>query len=143
MENKVNEIKKAEFYEKVKQQNEERLVNLKNYWMSLPKFEKVDQIPRLPLVEDREEWKNFYVVKLIESGAIPKSLLVDRGYYLGDHRNATVAQWDAETKRFKYMRTKFNSVYPAFCNHFEDDDGYALFVPIATATEDQFKRNAE
>ena len=121
----------------------ERQSRLREYWNNLPKFKSHTDIPELPRIEDPEEWKSFYVVKLIEAGAIPKGLLKDGAYYLGDHRRATVAQWRAAEGQFTYMRSKFGRVYEDCCNHFEDDDGYSLFVPIMEATEEQFKRNAE
>ena len=87
--------------------------------------------------------KNFYVPKLIGAGAIPKKDLVDGQYYAGDHRNATIARWDANQNKFIYMRTKWNATFEDDCNHFEDDDGYALFVPIKTATEEEYRLNKE
>ena len=110
-------------------------------WNNLPKFESIWQVPQLPQVEDPEVWKSFYVVKLIEAGAIPKSLLKDQEYYIGDHRRAQVAQWRAEKNKFVYMRSKFSHVFEDECNHFEDDDRFSLFVPIAIATREQFEKN--
>lgn len=121
----------------------ERETRRREYWNNLPKIEKLTDIPELPYAENPEEWKNFYVVKLIEAGAIPKALLKDGAYYLGDHRNATVARWCAAKDRFEYWRTKFTARYIDDCNHFEDDDGFALFVPIREATQEQFEKNAE
>jgi hypothetical protein len=142
-----NKAMKAYHYLKAKVDSrrvrQEREARLREYWNNLPKFKEVKDIPELPRIEDPEEWKSFYVVKLIEAGAIPKGLLKDGAYYLGDHRRATVAQWRAAEGQFTYMRSKFGRVYEDCCNHFEDDDGYSLFVPIMEATEEQFKRNAE
>lgn len=142
-----NKAMKAYHYLKAKvdarRVRQEREARLREYWNNLPKFKEVTDIPELPRIEDPEEWKSFYVVKLIEAGAIPKDLLKDGAYYLGDHRRATVAQWRAAEGQFTYMRSKFGRVYEDYCNHFEDDDGYSLFVPIMEATEEQFKRNAE
>lgn len=121
----------------------EREDNRREYWNNLPPIKKVSDIPRLPYSEDPEEWKSFYVVKLIEAGAISKGLLKDGGWYIGDHRNATVARWCAAKNEFEYWRTKFSSRYIDSCNHFEDDNGYSLFVPIWEATQDQFERNSE
>jgi hypothetical protein len=39
------------------------------------------------------------------------------------------------------MRTKFQNVFEDTCNHFEDDDGFALFVPIGIGTEEKYKQN--
>jgi len=147
MEKKVKDMTKEEAKEWLEAEKlrlkKEREVRRREYWNNLPKIEKVADIPQLPYAEDPEEWKNFYVVKLIEAGAISKGLLKDGGYYLGDHRNAQVARWCAEKARFEYWRIKFTARFIDYCNHFEDDDGYALFVPIREATQDQFERNAE
>lgn len=147
MEKRVKDMTKEEAKmwmeaEKIRLKNE-REARRREYWNNLPKLEKVTDIPQLPYVEDPKEWKEFYVVKLIEAGAIPKGLLKDGGYYIGDHRNARIARWCAEKAKFEYWRTKFNARFIDNCNHFEDDDGFALFVPIAEATQEQFERNAE
>jgi hypothetical protein len=147
MEKKVTDMTQEErrkFAEKEKARlRKEREEKRREYWNNLPKIKEVRDIPELPYAENPEEWKSFYVVKLIEAGAIPKGLLKDGAYYLGDHRNATVALWCAEKNRFEYWRTKFTARYIDDCNHFEDDDGYALFVPIKEATQEQFERNQE
>lgn len=145
MQKKLSEMSEEEFRKFADQQKEEakqrRREAHEKLWNNLPKFEAIHQIPQLPQVEDPEVWKNFYVVKLIEAGAIPKSLLKDREYYIGDHRRAQVAQWRADQNKFVYMRSKFNQVFEDDCNHFEDDDGFSLFVPIAVATKEQFEQN--
>jgi hypothetical protein len=43
---------------------------------------------------------------------IPFEELEHGAYYLGSCRNASVARWNAETKKFVYMREKFYEVYP-------------------------------
>ena len=102
--------------------------NRKKYWdeVRTPFIEPYD-VPNLPIV-DSDEWKNFYVPILIERGAIPKNKLIVGKQYLGECRNANVATWDGE--KFIYKRNKFNFVFDEKINHFEDDDGYDLFVPI-------------
>jgi hypothetical protein len=120
----------------------EREKSMRKYWETLKPFTGVNDIPNLPRVET-DEWENFYVPKLIGAGAIPKKDLVDGQFYAGDHRNATIARWDANKNKFIYMRTKWNATFEDDCNHFEDDDGYALFVPIKTATEEEYKINQE
>ena len=119
----------------LEQIREERKKKVKEYWKNLPKFNTPMDVPELPRV-DIQEWKDYYVPKLIESGAIPKKDLVEGQYYIGEHRNAEVAKWNG--KEFVYMRTKFQSVYEDTCNHFEDDDGFALFVPIKLGTEEDW-----
>jgi hypothetical protein len=88
---------------------------------------------------DIQEWMDYYVPKLIEAGAIAKHDLVIDQIYVGEHRRANVAKWNG--KEFVYNRTKFNMVYEDKCNHFEDDDGFALFVPIRTGTEEEYINN--
>ena len=91
------------------------------------KFETPNDVPCLPIVE-KDEWLNFYVPKLIERGAIPKSDLEVGCKYLGQCRNADEATWNGEN--FVYQRYKFGITYEEKINHFEDDDGFDLFVPI-------------
>ena len=118
----------------------EREKRIKEHWNNLPKFTKPEDVPALPRV-DTKEWNEFYVPKLIEAGAVPKKELKDGGIYFGEHRRATVAKWNGEKNIFVYNRYKFNNVFEDVCNHFEDDDGYALFVPIGEATEEEYKGN--
>jgi hypothetical protein len=109
----------------------------RNYWNNLPKFEKPEDVPQIPRVEHKE-YVEFYVPKLIAAGAIQKADLIDGAFYLGDHRRGRIAKWNAEKNRFEYWRNKFSAVYIDTCNHFEDDDGFALFVPILQVTQDEF-----
>jgi hypothetical protein len=137
MENERLEFKlKAEA--QLTQIKEERKQRIKEYWENLPKINTPRDVPELPRV-DIQEWKDYYVPKLIEAGAIPKKDLVEGQYYIGEHRNAQVAKWNG--KEFVYMRTKFQNVFEDTCNHFEDDDGFALFVPIGIGTEEKYKQN--
>jgi len=103
-------------------------------WANLRPFEKVTDVPNLPIVE-KEEWDNFYVPRLIAAGAIPKKDLKDKGYYLGDYRRGHIAQWNAEENRFHYWREKWGACFIDKCEHFEDHSRYAVFVPIAESTE--------
>ena len=132
----------AELKAKLKIEKIEQAKRMREYWETLKPFTGVNDIPNLPRVE-ADQWGNFYVPKLIGAGAIPKKDLIDGQFYAGDHRNATIAKWDADKNKFIYMRTKWNSTYEDDCNHFEDDDGYALFVPIKTATEEEYRLNRE
>jgi len=103
-------------------------------WANLRPFEKVTDVPNLPIVE-KEEWDNFYAPRLIAAGAIPKKDLKDKEYYLGNHRRGHIAQWNTEENRFHYWREKFGSCFIDKCEHFEDYSQYAVFVPIAESTE--------
>ena len=125
--------------EELKIVKEERQKRIKEFWKNeLPKFINPEDVPELPHTT-KEEWLEFYVPKMVEAGAIPKKNLVIDQYYVGEHRKATVAKWTG--KEFVYRRTKFNSTFDDYCNHFEDDDGYALFVPIRIGTEEEYKVN--
>lgn len=137
MEDKMMEMKlKAQA--QLKQMKEEREKRIKQYWENeLPKFKEPNDVPELPQV-DAEEWKEFYVPKLIEAGAIPKKDLIVGQIYIGDHRRTSCAKWTG--KQFVYRRDKFGMVYEDYCNHFEDDDGYALFVPLRFGTEQDYQK---
>lgn len=132
----------AELKAKREIENVEREKRIREYWETLKPFTGVNDIPHLPRV-DIDQWNNFYVPRLIGAGAIQKKDLVDGQFYAGNHRNATIAKWDVEKNKFTYMRTKWGTTYEDYCNHFEDDDGYALFVPIRIATEEEYKLNRE
>ncbi len=119
--------------ERLRTEKQERETRIKEYWRNLPKFETPNDVPELPDV-DKEEWNEFYVPKLIEAGAIPKKDLIDGQVYIGNHRNTTVARWNEKKNKFDHMRYKFGWIEDE-CNHFEDDDGFALFVPIRLGTE--------
>lgn len=118
---------------------EERQKRIKQYWeKELPKFNAPEDIPELPQTNEAE-WKEFYVPKLIEAGAIPKKDLIVGQVYIGQHRRTGCAKWTG--KDFVYRRYKFGMVYDDWCNHFEDDDGFALFVPIREGTDDDYEKN--
>jgi hypothetical protein len=111
---------------------------VRNYWNNLPTFDKPEDVPEIPRV-DRAEYETFYLPRLIKAGAIPKKDLVDGAFYLGDHRRGRIGRWNAEKNQFEYWRHKFSAVFIDTCNHFEDDDGFALFVPIKEVTEKDFE----
>jgi hypothetical protein len=71
-------------------------------------------------------------------GAIPKSELVDGKWYYGDFRNTDFGRWNALKNEFDHIRYKFGNRWDT-CNHFEDDDGFALFTPIREVTEEEMK----
>jgi hypothetical protein len=101
---------------------------LQDYWMELKPFQKAKDVPALPVMND------FYINRLIELGAIPKDKLEDGKWYYGEYRNARLGKWNAETQRFDHYRWKFGWMKDD-CNHFQDDDGFALFVPLRLANE--------
>jgi hypothetical protein len=111
----------------------ERKEAMIKYWNELKPFETPADVPNIPRVDERE-YKEFYVPRLIAAGAIPKTDLVDGQFYFGDYRNANVGKWLAEKNVFEHWRYKFGFRIDE-CNHFEDDNGFALFVPIRLANE--------
>jgi hypothetical protein len=142
MENVEKEEKIKKVKELMAKEKEEREKRIKEHWMNLPKFKKPEDVPAIPVV-NKEEYKEFYIPKLIEAGGIPKKDLVDGQYYVGEHRRARIAKWDAAKDVFVYWRYKFADIYEDRCNHFEDDDGYALFVPIGLATQEEFDKTGK
>ena len=124
--------------EQAQKEREEREARIKEHWNNLPRFQEPGDVPEIPKA-DPEEYKNFYVPKLIAAGAIPKKDLINGHCYLGEHRRATIAKWNAQKRVFEYWRHKMGTVFLDDCNHFEDDDGYALFVPIKEVTEEEFE----
>lgn len=77
--------------------------------------------------------------KLIACGAIPKEALVDKHTYIGKCRNTHKAIWHASLDGgvFVYERTKFGCTYPEEIDHFQDDDGYDVFIPIKDITDER------
>lgn len=88
-----------------------------------------EDIPSIPFFKTPEEYHNFCYM-LIENGAIPKNKLKNKTKYYGTCRNADYAIWDADSQKFYYERWKFGIVSVDYINHFEDDDGSDLFIPI-------------
>lgn len=102
--------------------------NIRNSWLELKPFKTAEDVPQLPEMDD------FYRNRLVELGAIPKDRLEDGVWYYGDYRNSNLGKWDAETGKFGLWRHKFGWIWDT-CNHFEDDDGFALFVPLRKANQ--------
>ena len=94
----------------------------------LKPFETIDDIPDIPRVNDPNIYKEVIVKNLIRCGAIPKDKLEVGATYEGTCRNADKATWNG--KYFDYKRYKFGEWEDAKINHFQDDNGYDLFVPI-------------
>ena len=127
-----------EIKQKLGEANAERKRNIKKYWENLKPFIDIDDVPPLPTPDDEKEWKEFYVPKLIGAGAIAKKDLKDGGYYYGEYRRANIGKWNVKEQKFEHWRYKFGW-RTDWCNHFEDDDGFALFVPIREANEEEIK----
>ena len=69
------------------------------------------------------EWIKEHIIP------IPKAELVVGKIYSGHCRNASKAMWK-ENGKFEYTRTKFGQTFSEEINHYEDDNGYDVFVPI-------------
>ncbi len=113
--------------DKLQKEKKERLGKTLDYWRNRPPFKDEDDIPPIPIVST-EDYEGVIVPNIIRCGGIPKENLIPGKTYIGDCRNATEAVWDGE--KFTYMRTKFWYTYPEEINHFQDDDGCDVFVPI-------------
>ena len=116
-----------EVKDKLKKEKEERYNTVLNHWKERKPFRDEDDIPPIPIVLPKD-YEEIIVPNIIRCGGIPKDKLIVGKTYIGDCRNAREAVWDGE--KFTYMRTKFGSTYPETINHFQDDDGYDLFVPL-------------
>lgn len=86
-----------------------------------------DYIPEPPITTP-ELYQKYVIPNFIRCGAIPKDKLVVGKTYFGSCRNADKAIWLGD--KFEYIRYKWGNSYQEKINHFEDDDGFDLFVPI-------------
>ena len=96
------------------------------------KFDDVDLDIFVPRCQTKED-SIFVQDTLIRHGAIPLHELIAGKTYIGTCRNASEAVWDGE--EFVYQRYKWGETYPEKINHFENDDGYDVFVPIKLKDE--------
>lgn len=115
---------KCQLLEKKKKEKE----SLRNDWEQMKPFQTIDDIPSIPILENKEMYENIIVKNLIRCGAISKEQLEIGIKYEGKCRNATVAIWNGEN--FDYKRYKFGMWFDDKINHFQDDNGYDLFVPL-------------
>ena len=120
---KLEELKKTLLKKKEKEKKD-----WKDKWYNMKPFETVDSIPEIPLLEDKELYEEVIVKNLIRCGAIPKDKLEVGATYEGTCRNAEEATWNG--KCFDYKRYKFGWWHNDKINHFQDDNGYDLFVPL-------------
>ena len=128
---------------------EKREIDKRNYdeirrkkWDNLKPFKTPQDVPEIPRVNE-QEYREYYMPRLIEAGAIPKGNLEDGAFYLGDHRRCKIGKWNETKNVFEYWRNKFGNHFIDKCNHFEDDDGFALFTPIKKATEEEFNNTKD
>lgn len=96
-------------------------------FLNLEEFKDVDDIPDIPGCT-KEELDNIIIPSLYRCGAIPKKDLIIGETYLGSCRNSYEAKWNGTY--FLIKRNKFGTYYNDKINHFEDDDGFDLFIPI-------------
>lgn len=106
---------------------EERYKDILEYWKTREPFKNEDDIPDIPIVK-KEDYEKVIIPNIIRCGGIPKSQLKSHTTYIGSCRNTTEAEWTG--KNFIYCRHKWGTEYIDDVNHFEDDDGYDLFIPI-------------
>lgn len=121
------EEEKQQYLDELKKEREERIKKVIEYWDTRPPFKDHNDVPPIPLVSD-ELYKEHIIPNIIRCGGIPKSQLVKGATYEGDCRNASKAVWNGKT--FVYERHKFYDTFDEEINHFEDDDGYDVFVPL-------------
>lgn len=110
-------------------EKENKISNIIKWMEEMEPFDidNLDSIPEPPIL-DKELYDKYVIPNFIRCGAIPKDKLVIGETYIGNCRNASEAVWNG--KVFTYKRTKFGYTYDENINHFQDDDGYDVFVPI-------------
>ena len=113
---------------------EEIKYNTIKFWNNLQPFKCVDDIPDVPIA-DENTYATIIIPNLIRCGAIPMDKLEKGMWYEGTCRNASKAVWNGE--KFVYKRTKFGDTFFEEINHFQEDDGYDVFVPLNKIEEDK------
>ena len=138
---KIEQIRK--FLEEKREIDKRNFEELrKKRWDNLKPFKTPQDVPEIPRAAENE-YKEYYIPRLIGAGAIPKADLEDGAFYLGDHRRGKIGRWNEAMNVFEYWRNKFGNYFIDKCNHFEDDDGFALFTPIKKATEEEFNKTGK
>lgn len=105
----------------------EQIQNIIDRFDNFEPFESIDDIPDIPIVPP-DIYQKHIIPNLIRCGAIPKNKLEINAEYDGVCRNSSIAKWNGTV--FEYNRYKWGTRYIDTINHFEDDDGHDLFVPI-------------
>jgi hypothetical protein len=85
----------------------------------------------VPRCQNKDE-EMFVQDTLIKHGAIPLDKLEVGKTYVGFCRNAGEAVWKGD--KFVYQRYKWGNMYYEEINHFQNDDGYDVFVPVRLKT---------
>jgi len=107
---------------------EDKYEKIREFFNRIKPFKTVDDIPDIPIVKDENFYNEVIVKNLIRCGAIPKDKLIVGKTYIGACRNSSEATWNGTN--FDYKRYKFGMWFDDDINHFQDDDGNDLFVPI-------------
>ena len=81
----------------------------------------------IPCCKNKKE-EEFVQNTLIKHGAIPLQNMNIGETYIGFCRNSSEAIWQGD--HFIYQRTKFGITFPEKINHFQNDNGFDVFVPI-------------
>ena len=103
--------------------------NLKISFLNKMKpFKNIYDIPSIPIMRSKDDYEKYVIFNFIRCGAIPKSKLEIGKTYIGDCRNSSEAIWLGN--HFEYDRNKFGFTFKEKINHFEDDNGFDLFVPL-------------
>ena len=110
----------------------EREQSIKDYWMTLKPFENCYDVPQIPKFDIE-----FFQKRLIELGAIPLDKMEVGEWYYGDNRNASFGKWNGEN--FDHLRYSF-TFYWDTSEHFQKDDGFALFTPLRKATQEEINK---
>ena len=96
----------------------------KDAWLNLnKKFINSNDVPKLP-----RNLRDYHIQALIRCGAIPKKDLIIGQDYYGNYRNSDKGIWNGEKFECKIFSMGQNIIEKCF--HFEDDNGFALFIPI-------------
>lgn len=122
-------LKDPQYLKQFKLKKEEET---KQMWMGLNPFTNAEDVPELPPMND------FYINRIKELGGIGKENLIDNTWYYGDYRNSTLCKWNKNEQEFGLWRYKFGYIWDT-CKHFEDDDRFALFVPLRLANEEELE----
>lgn len=125
-----NQYNKDSFFWADEPIEDKNLAKYRKMFEELEPMEHDWQVPDIPFKDKvGEEFYNEVICKNLErAGAIPKKDLKKDTWYYGDTRNTGKAYWNGE--RFYYIRNKWNHYFWDWCPHYEDDYGYALFVPL-------------
>jgi hypothetical protein len=115
------------YIQEIPKKREEQKRKMIERFNNMKPFKTVDDIPEVPIV-DKDIYNTVIIPNLIRCGASPKRNLIIGRTYVGDCRNAQEGVWDVQI--FVIKRYKFGDIFDDTVDHFEDDRGYDVFVPI-------------